>query len=149
MIKKSQTGMTLIVKTVTRLTTGLILLFGIYIVFNGHIESEGGFAGGVIIALSFIHLMLAYGKEVTLKKMNEKLSEILENLGAIIFIICTVLAMFSGGYFLSNVLGKGKPFELFSVGTMLIYNIAISLIVSAGLFSIFITLVFFRSEKND
>lgn len=149
MIKKSQTGMTIIVKTVTRLTTGLILLFGIYIVFHGHISSEGGFAGGVIIALSLIHLMLAYGKEVALKKMNEKLSELLENIGVIVFMIIAVLGLFYGGYFLSDFLGKGKPFNLFSAGTMLLYNIAIGMIVGAGLFTVFMTLVFFRSKKND
>lgn len=45
-------GMTLIVKTVTRLTLGFILLYGIYISLNGHISPGGGFAGGVIVALS-------------------------------------------------------------------------------------------------
>ncbi|MFH0948812.1 MAG: MnhB domain-containing protein [Elusimicrobiota bacterium] len=148
MIEKSKTGMTIIVKTVTRLTTGLILLFGIYIVFHGHISSEGGFAGGVIIALSFIHLMLAYGREIVLKKMSEKVSELLGNIGTVIFIIIAVLGLFTGGYLFFDFLGKGQPFNLFSAGIMPLCNIAISLIVSAGLFTIFLTLVFFRSEKK-
>ena len=58
MIKRPEEGMTLIVKTITRLTVGLIMLFGIYIVLHGHLTPGGGFAGGVIVALSFIHLML-------------------------------------------------------------------------------------------
>lgn len=63
MSKEHDKGMSLIVKVITRLTVGLILLFGIYIVLHGHVSPGGGFAGGVIIALSFIHLMLAYGKD--------------------------------------------------------------------------------------
>ncbi len=43
--KENQAGMTLIVKTITRLTVGLILLFGIYIVLHGHLSPGGGFAG--------------------------------------------------------------------------------------------------------
>ncbi len=148
MIEEPKTGMNIIVKTVTRLTTGLILLFGIYIVFHGHILSEGGFAGGVVIALSFIHLMLAYGREIVLKKMSEKVSELLGNIGAVIFIIIAVLGLFTGGYLFFDFFGKGKPFNLFSAGLMPLYNIAISLIVGAGLFTVFVTLVFFRSEKK-
>ena len=63
--------MSLIVKTITRLTVGLIFLFGVYIVLHGHVTPGGGFAGGVIIALSFIHLMLAFGKDTALKKLSE------------------------------------------------------------------------------
>ncbi|MBU3958757.1 MAG: hypothetical protein KKE91_02725, partial [Candidatus Omnitrophica bacterium] len=61
-MQNKEPGMTLIVKTITRLTVGLILLYGIYIVLHGHLTPGGGFAGGVIIALSFVHLMLAFGK---------------------------------------------------------------------------------------
>ena len=67
MSKEHDAGMSLIVKVITRLTVGLILLYGIYIVLHGHISPGGGFAGGVIIALSFVNLMLAYGKDVALK----------------------------------------------------------------------------------
>ena len=148
MIEKPKSGMTLIVRTVTRLTTGLVLLFGIYIVFHGHISAEGGFAGGVIIGLSFIHLMLAYGKEITTKKLSEKAGELLGNLGAIIFIVIAVLGLFSGGYFFFDSMNKGKPFDLFSAGAMPLYNVAISLIIGAGLFTIFIAMVFFRSNKK-
>lgn len=59
--------MTLIVKTVTRLTLGFIFLYGVYVTLNGHASPGGGFAGGVIVALSFVHIMLAFGKEVALK----------------------------------------------------------------------------------
>ena len=43
-------GMTVIVKTITGLISGLILLFGIYIVAHGHLTPGGGFAGGIIIS---------------------------------------------------------------------------------------------------
>lgn len=50
-MKSNEQGMTLIVKTVTRLTIGLILMYGIYITLHGHLGPGGGFAGGVIVAL--------------------------------------------------------------------------------------------------
>ena len=62
--------MTLIVKTVTRITLGFIILYGIYIASNGDVAPGGGFVGGVIIALSFVHIMLAFGKDVALRRLH-------------------------------------------------------------------------------
>ncbi|MFH1508456.1 MAG: MnhB domain-containing protein [Candidatus Omnitrophota bacterium] len=143
-MKNKEVGMTLIVKTITRLTVGLILLYGIYIVLHGHISPGGGFAGGVIIALSFIHLMLAFGREMTLKKLSQATASILESLGALIFLTIALLGFLGGHFFLNFFLRKGEPFALFSAGIIPLCNIAISLKVGAGLFAIFAALVLFR-----
>lgn len=149
MSKEQEKGMSLIVKTVTRLTVGLILLYGIYIVLHGHVSPGGGFAGGVIIALSFIHLMLAYGKEVAFKKLSKAAASFFENLGAILFLGIALLGL-AGGYFFLNFISKGEVFKLFSAGIIPLCNIAISLKVGAGLFAIFVALVLlkFNSEKK-
>ncbi len=148
MSKEHSKGMSLIVKTVTRLTVGLILLYGIYILSHGHVSPGGGFAGGVIIALSFIHLMLAYGKEVALKKIPRQAVSFFEDFGAIMFLAIALLG-FTGGYFFLNFLPKGEPFRLFSAGIIPLCNIAISLKVGAGLFAIFIALVLLKFEGED
>jgi len=82
--------MTVIVKTITRLTLGFILLYGIYITLNGHVSPGGGFAGGVIIALAFMHIMLAFGKEEALKRLRVSRLRILAGAGALIFLILAV-----------------------------------------------------------
>jgi len=143
MSKEHEKGMSLIVKTITRLTVGIILLYGIYIVLHGHVSPGGGFAGGVIIALSFIHLMLAYGKEVALKKLPKNAASFFEAFGAILF-LGIAIAGFTGGYFFRNFVGKGEEFRLFSAGIIPLCNIAISLKVGAGLFAIFVALVLLK-----
>jgi len=140
MSREHDKGMSVIVKTITRLTVGLILLYGIYIVTHGHVSPGGGFPGGVIIALSFIHLMLAYGKDVALKKLSKNVAPFLENLGAILFLIIAICG-FIGGYFFLNFIHKGEPFKLFSSGTIILSNLAIGLKVGVGLFAIFAVLV--------
>lgn len=140
-------GLSLIVKRITRITVSLIFLFGVYIMLHGHISPGGGFAGGVIIALSFIHLVLAFGKKYALKKINEIKISILESLGGLLFLTVSLMG-FGGGYFFLNFLAKGKPFELFSSGTILLNNVFIFLKVGAGLFAIFLALAAWRSPTE-
>jgi multicomponent Na+:H+ antiporter subunit B len=147
MSREHDKGMSLIVKTITRLTVGLIFLYGIYIVLHGHLSPGGGFAGGVIIALSFVHLMLAYGKKTALDKLPKNLTSFFESFGAIMFLGIAMLGLI-GGYFCFNFMPKGEPFKLFSAGIIPLCNLAISIKVGAGLFGIFVTLVLLKLEPE-
>ena len=146
MIDNPKTGMTLIVKTITRLTVGLILLFGIYIILHGHLSPGGGFAGGVIVALSFVHLMLAFGKDVAAARISKNMASNLESIGALMFLSIALLGFLGGSFFL-NILPKGTPFNLFSAGIIPLCNIAIGIKVGVGLFAIFLALVVLERSK--
>jgi multisubunit Na+/H+ antiporter MnhB subunit len=146
--KEQTPGMSIIVKTVTRLTVWLILIYGIYIVLHGHVSPGGGFAGGVIIALSFVHLMLAYGKERVFTRLSQESVHVWETAGALAFLSIALLGL-TGGYFFQNFLPPGKPFHLVSAGTIPLSNIAISLKVWAGLFAIFVALVLLRIDDEE
>ncbi len=148
MIDNPKAGMSLIVKTITRLTIGLILLFGIYIVLHGHLSPGGGFAGGVIIALAFVHLMLAFGKDVAARKISKNIAANLESIGALMFLSIALLGFLGGSFFL-NILSKGAPFKLFSAGTIPLSNLAIGLKVGVGLFAIFLALVILEKSKRE
>ena len=148
MIDNPKSGMSLIVKTITRLTIGLILVFCIYIVLHGHLSPGGGFAGGVIIALSFVHLMLAFGKDVAATKISLRLAANLESVGALMFLAIALIGLLGGSFFL-NILRKGRPFELFSAGTIPLSNIAIGLKVGVGLLAIFLGLVILEGAEKE
>lgn len=148
MLDNPKTGMTLIVKTITRITIGLILLFGIYIVLHGHLSPGGGFAGGVIVALSFVHMMLAFGKDIAISRISANLASNLESIGAIMFLSVALLGFLGGSFFL-NVLSKGSPFQLFSAGTIPLSNVSIGIKVGVGLFAIFLALVILEKSKKE
>jgi len=101
----------------------------------------------VIIALSFVHVMLAFGRETAMRALSESRSALVESLGATLFLGIAVLG-FVGGYFFFNFLGKGEPFTLFSAGTIPLSNISISLKVSGGLFAAAVALVLMRLEPE-
>ena len=140
-------GMTVIVKTVTRWVKVFIFLFGIYIIITGHLAPGGGFAGGVIIACSYMLLTLAYGKEFTLKRLSLRAAHHLDSSGALLFRVVALFGLGSGGIFFANVLQNrypGAKFTLLSSSTILISNIAIGLKVAASLFLIFVILSVLR-----
>lgn len=141
-------GMTLIVKTITRLIAGLILLFGIYVVLHGHLTPGGGFAGGVIIAGSFVLLFLAYGSEETKNEMGKWGASLGESLGILIFWLMAMLGIFAGTYFFLNLLGRGEPLHLFSAGIIPLCNIGIGIEVAGALFAIFISLAVLKMGEK-
>lgn len=125
--------MTLIVKTVTRLTLGFILLYGIYITLNGHMSPGGGFAGGVIVALSLMHLMLAFGKDVALRRLHSKALRIAVSVCALIFLYTVMVGV------------SGRVFD-----NEIIIPLCEMVIVGGGLFAIFIALVLLsKADKNS
>ena len=125
---KDGKGMTLIVKTVTRITIGFILLYGIYISLNGDIAPGGGFAGGVIIALSLVHVMLAFGKEVALKRLHSYAMRFSISIASLAFLY-VVTIRWHGSY------------------SHIVIPLAEMVIIGAGLFAIFVALVL--SSKTD
>ena len=147
-------GMSLIVKTVTRWVKVFIFLFGVYITITGHLGPGGGFAGGVIIACSFVLLMLAYGKEFADQRLGMHTAAGLDSIGALIFLAVAVIGLgaATGSIFFINYIQKNNPgedFALLSSGTIPISNIGIGIKVGASLFSVFIILAVLRIVNRD
>jgi multicomponent Na+:H+ antiporter subunit B len=146
-------GMTVIVKTISSWVKVLIVLFGIYIIFFGHLTPGGGFAGGVILASSYLLLMLAFGKEFVQKDLPLAIDSKLDCLGALMFALIAVLGFVFGGQFFFNFLqrryGVGEAFDLISAGTIPLSNIAIGLKVGASLFLVIFLLSTFRREASE
>ncbi|MGE5351408.1 MAG: MnhB domain-containing protein [Acidobacteriota bacterium] len=142
-------GMTIIVKTVTRVTVWLIILYGFYIILHGHLTPGGGFGGGVIIALALLNVLLAYGREYTAKWLNIKLLQDIEASTATLFLIVGILGLAAGGAFLSNFLMHGTLFRLISSGTILPLNIIIGVKVGMSLFLVVWVLAAIDTGKGD
>ena len=145
-------GMTVIVKTIASWVKVLIILFGIYIVLFGHLTPGGGFAGGVILASSYVMLMLAFGRDFVNKNLPLPLSSKLDCIGAILFLSIAVFGIVFGvgHYFFENFLIKySHKFNLISAGTIPLSNIAIGLKVGASLYLVIFLLSAFRREDSD
>ncbi len=147
-------GMTIIVKTVSSWVKILIFIFGIYITLFGHLTPGGGFAGGIILACSYVLLMLAFGRKFTEENLSPSLVSKLDCTGALLFIAIALCGLLYGtGSFFYNFIQQqifaGKPFDLVSAGTIPLSNIAICLKVGASLFLVFMILAKFRLNPSS
>ena len=151
-ISNGAKGMTIIVKTISSWVKVLIFLFGIYIILFGHLTPGGGFAGGVILASSYLLLMLAFGRELVQKDLPLALDSKLDCLGAFMFALIAILGLVFGGVFFLNFIYQkylpGQPFHLISAGTIPLSNIAIGLKVGASLFLVIFLLSTFRRDTS-
>ncbi len=148
---KETKGMTLIVKTITRLIAGFIFLWGVYVVLHGHISPGGGFAGGVVMAGSFVLVLLAFGIEKAKIQMEKWRAAVLESAGIFVFWLLAMVGIFTASSFFLNFIAKthpGEPMSLFSAGIIPLCNIGIGIEVGAALFSIVIALAVLRGEEE-
>lgn len=140
-------GMSVIVKKTTQLISGLIFLYGIYVIIHGHLTPGGGFAGGVVVAGSFILLILAYGSGFLNLVREESGTTLYENLAMIVVLFLAVSGLLIGTHiFFLNWLPKGTVGHLVSAGILPLYNIFVGIEVAASIVTIFLALIIFKEE---
>ena len=149
-----RSGMSLIVKEVTRLVTGFIVLYAAYIILYGHLTPGGGFAGGVILACGFILTVLAFGKTFANQIISDAGTKLWDTFGAVLFLFVALIGYRAGTFFVNLWAGPGN-FRLLSAGTIPLSNVAIGIKVAACLLGVFLALAAFRpggqtgNEENE
>ena len=118
-----------ILRTAADLLFPFLIILGIYIILHGHLTPGGGFQGGAILAAAFFVPILASPAS----PLNHRVSSSVEGLAGAAFIIIGLLALFSDGYFLAPLLGKGTVGALFSAGSLPLLYMAVGLKVGAEL----------------
>lgn len=123
-MKKSMRVKNIILKKAADFWTPIILMFGFYIIFHGHLRIGGGFQGGIVIAGAVLLIYLGYGSEDSLRPFNMDLLRKNGIVGAVLQIFIALLGLFFFAGFLRNILfDMGKEGDLLSSGTILFMNI--------------------------
>ncbi|MHC4122859.1 MAG: MnhB domain-containing protein [Planctomycetota bacterium] len=139
-------GMSTIVKNISGLVKMFIFLFGIYIISYGYSGPGGGFAGGVILAASFVLLMLAFGREFVEKNLPLRLVLIIACIGILGFITVAIAGLCYGptGFFW-NFLHQKYP-DFISSGIISVAEFFIGLLVGSLSFLVIFSLSAYRPD---
>lgn len=115
----------------------LILIFGIYIVLNGHLSPGGGFSGGAVLGSGLILYLNAFGFEKTERFFTEKVFRRV-TLGALTFYcLAKSYSFFTGANHLKSGIPLGTPGDILSSGLILPLNICVGLVVACTMYAFY------------
>lgn len=126
-----------IVAPMCRFLIPVILVFGIYILLNGHLSPGGGFSGGAIMASALIIYGLVWGGERASKAIPAKVLKIIV-LCALGFYACSkTYSFFTGANHLHSIISPGVPGRILSAGLILPLNVAVGFVVCCTMYSFY------------
>ncbi len=161
-VEKSGYGLSVVVKTVTKITAPMIMAVGASIALHGHLTPGGGFQGGSVVAvLPMIIIIVFSAGFLVLKGVTTSKLIIMRSLG-LFGIGLTAMAVFLVGvalgtpaYVFQNMskpsAGISMPSHIFGVlisGTLWFFNLFEMFAVAAGFTIAFITLMLARGLET-
>lgn len=127
----------LILKNSSLIVIPIILVFGIYVILNGHISPGGGFSGGAILGAGFILYLSAFGFSATEKFMNAKTVKIVTLISLLVYCLAKSYSFFTGANHLESGIPLGTPGAILSSGLILVLNICVGMVVACTMYSFY------------
>lgn len=124
-----------LLKSVSGYLIPFINMYGAYVVLHGHLSPGGGFSGGIIIALGFILLAVAFETEKGLEPVPFDIMTML-------YIGMAFVGLLKGGSMAFDIaLPLGVPGTLFSSGWIFVITLGVGIVVAATIITLFYCLM--------
>ena len=118
--------------------TGLVVLFGLYVVAHGQLTPGGGFQGGAIVATAPLLIYLTRNYRAFRGTAPKEAADVLEALAVGAYALVGLGALVAGGAFLQNMLPLGQTGKLLSSGTIAVINFGVGIAVASGFVVLFL-----------
>lgn len=115
----------------------LILVFGIYIVLNGHLSPGGGFSGGAVLGSGLILYLNAFGFGKTERFFTEKVYRRLTLSALTFYCLAKSYSFFTGANHMESGIPLGMPGRILSSGLILPLNICVGLVVACTMYAFY------------
>lgn len=129
----------LILPIASRYLLPLLLIFSFFLLIRGHNEIGGGFVGGLVASAA----LMLYAIAVSPKELGEKLPVrpvFIAALGLLLAAISTIIPLFFGKPFLTGIWLKEPVAVLGKIGTPLLFDTGVYLVVVGVVLWIMLTL---------
>lgn len=126
-----------ILQRVTFLLFPLIVIFGIYVILNGHISPGGGFSGGAIIGAGLILYANAFGFEKLNRFFTEKTYKWVSFVSLAFYCLAKSYSFFTGANHLESGIPLGEAGAILSSGLILPLNICVGLVVACTMYAFY------------
>ena len=127
-----------ILQVAARILVVPIIIFGIYVVLNGHISPGGGFSGGAIIGTGLVLYLTAFGFGRTGSFMTEKLVKFLTVSALMFYCFAKSYSFYTGANGLHSIITPGTPGNILSAGLIVYLNICVGIVVACTMYSFYV-----------
>ncbi|MFV0315047.1 MAG: hydrogen gas-evolving membrane-bound hydrogenase subunit E [Anaerotignum sp.] len=127
----------LILQIAAKILAPLLMLYGSYVILNGHLSPGGGFSGGSIIGAGLILYASAYGQKEMHRFFTFRTFTTI-NVGCLLtYFVCKTYSFFTGANHVGYEIPKGTPGDILSAGLILPLNICVGLIVACTMYGFY------------
>lgn len=116
----------------------IIIIFGIYVILNGHLSPGGGFSGGAIIGAGLILYLNAFGFKKTERFFTEKTYKWICFFSLSFYCLAKSYSFYTGANHLESHIPKGTPGAILSSGLILPLNICVGLVVACTMYTFYV-----------
>lgn len=127
---------TTVLRSVVRMLMPVILMFGVYVLLNGHLSPGGGFSGGAILGAGLILFENAFGEKVR-RFMSEHVYHFIKVAALYFYGFTMIYVFFTGANGLHSIIGTGIPGMIFSAGVIMPINVAVGLEVACTMYAFY------------
>ncbi|MEG1524548.1 MAG: hydrogen gas-evolving membrane-bound hydrogenase subunit E [Clostridia bacterium] len=114
-----------------------ILLFGIYVVLNGHISPGGGFSGGAIMGAGLIVYGASFGIPAVRKFFTKRTFKVITSTALLTYACSKAYAFFTGANNLPSGIPLGVPGALFSSGLIFVLDLCVGAVVACTMYGFY------------
>ena len=126
-----------ILRCAARILTPLVLVFGLYIIFNGHLSPGGGFSGGAVLGAGLILYQNAFGYEKIERFFTFKTFRWVSVSTLLFYSLAKGYHFFTGANGMENGISTGVAGNIFSGGLLLPLNIAVGCVVACTMYALY------------
>lgn len=128
-----------VVRTAAKVLIPIILMFGFYILFFGHLSPGGGFSGGTILGAGLILYAMVNGTTRARSVLRPNRIKAVTICALSFYCISKTYSFFTGNDFnnLESFISTGNPGDLLSAGLILPLNLAVGLVVACTMYSLY------------
>lgn len=124
----------IILEQVARLLVPFILMFGVYVVLNGHLSPGGGFSGGTVMGAGLILYANAFGHRRIHRFFSFKTFTVMSSSALMVYALSKGYSFFMGANHLESGIPLGRPGNIFSAGLILPLDICVGLVVAGTMY---------------
>ena len=114
-----------------------IMIFGVYIILNGHLSPGGGFSGGAVLGSGLILYLNAFGFRKTERFFTETVYRRITLCALTFYCVAKSYSFFTGATHLESGIPLGTPGAILSSGLILPLNICVGLVVDCTMYAFY------------